>query len=206
MTVQRPTAAQLRRAVDRRRGLLAGGLAAAAVATGLSEIAPSPQPVLPVVAAVRDLPAGARVGAGDVRLIDLPAVLAPGGALRAASQATGHVLAGAVRAGEPLTDVRLLGAGLRPADGQVAVPVRVAEPALPLLLETGDRIDVLAAAPQGEDVAHTVVADVPVLAVPHDDRDAGDGSLLVVEAPPSAAARLAAAAVTSRLSVVVRPR
>jgi Flp pilus assembly protein CpaB len=186
--------------------LLAGGLAAAAVATGLSALAPAPQPALAVLAAARDLPAGARVGADDVRLVDLPTAVAPGGALRAASQATGRVLAGAVRAGEPLTDVRLLGAGLHPADGEVAVPVRVAEPALPLLVETGDRIDVLAAAPQGDDVARTVVADVTVLAVPQDARDGGDGSLLVVEAPPAAAARLAAAAVTSRLSVVVRPR
>jgi pilus assembly protein CpaB len=87
----------------------------------------------------------------------------------------------------------------------VAVPVRVAEPALPLLLQAGDRVDVLATSLQGEDTARAVVSDVSVLAVPGVG-DTVDGALLVVAATPAAAARLAAAAVTSRLSVVVRPR
>lgn len=203
---RRLTRTDLRRAVDRRRGLLAGGLAAAAVATGLSAVAPGPPPVVRVLAAARDLAPGTRLAAQDVRVLELPPSAAPAGVLRDGTGVAGRVLGGAMRAGEALTDVRLLGAGLAAPPGEVAVPVRVAEPALPLLLQAGDRIDVLAASPAGQVSATTVVAGVTVLAVPQVEGDRGDGALVVVAAPPAAAARLAAAAVTSRLSVVVRPR
>lgn len=193
------------RALDRRRGLLAGGLAAAAVAVGLGVVAPAPPAVVDVVAAVRDLPAGTALAAGDLGTVALPESAVPAGALRAPGDAAGRVLAGPVRRGEPLTDVRLLGAGLVPPGGLVAVPVRVAEPALPLLVRAGDRVDVLAASPDGGTAARAVVSDVAVLAVPDADGTA-EGSLLVVAASPGAAGQLAAAAVSSRLSVAVRGR
>jgi pilus assembly protein CpaB len=199
---------QLRRALDRHRGLVAGGLAAGAVAAGLSAVAPDQEPVAQVVAAARDLPAGTELSDADVVALDLPEAAVPGGAARSADAVRGRVLAGPVRAGEALTDVRLLGTGLLAGggpDGAVAVPVRVAEPALPLLVQPGDRVDVLATALEGEQAARAVVSDVAVLAVPP-AADSPEGSLLVVAAAPGAAARLAAAAVTSRLSVVVRPR
>ncbi|HWG93569.1 MAG TPA: SAF domain-containing protein [Mycobacteriales bacterium] len=201
----RDLARDLARTVDRRRGLLAGGLAAASVAAGLQVLAPAAPPVVQVVAAARDLPGGVPLTADDLLLVELPAEAAPAGTAPVVEQLAGRVLAGPVRAGEPLTDVRLLGAGLVPDDGRVAVPVRVVEPALPLLVRAGDRVDVLAAAPEGGDSARAVVSDVAVLAVP-DAVDTVEGALLVVAAPPSAAARLAAAAVSSRLSVVVRGR
>lgn len=203
---RRPTLRELRRAADRRRGLLAGGLTAAAVATGLSAVAPDAAPVVPVLAAARDLTAGTRLAADDVRVVQLPAAAAPSGVLRPGALVVGRVLGGPVRRGETITDVRLLGRGLAAAAGEVAVPVRVAEPALPLLVEAGDRVDVLAASPTGSTPATTVVAGVAVLAVPPVDADRAEGALLVVAVPPAAAARLATAAVTSRLSVVVRPR
>jgi pilus assembly protein CpaB len=202
---RRPTTTDLLRAVDRHRGLLAGGLVAAAVATGLSAVTPESEPVASVVAATRDLPAGTRLEDGDLRPLDLPVGAVPTGAVLSTGDAAGRVLAGPVRSGEALTDVRLLGSGLLPEGGGVAAPVRVAEPALPLLLRAGDRVDVLATSLQGEDAARPVVSDVTVLAVP-ETGDTADGALLVVAATPAAAARLAAAAVTSRLSVVVRPR
>ncbi|MFP5218830.1 MAG: Flp pilus assembly protein CpaB [Actinomycetes bacterium] len=205
MTPRRPTARQLSRALDRNRGLLAGGLAAASVAVALGVLAPSPPPSVEVVAAARDLPAGSPVDADDVRTVELPAAAAPEHALRSIDDVAGRVLAGPVRAGEALTDVRLLGAGLVPPGGQVAVPVRVAEPALPLLVAAGDRVDVLATALEGADTARAVVTAVSVLAVPAAEETA-DGALLVVAASPTAAARLAAAAVTSRLSVAVHGR
>jgi pilus assembly protein CpaB len=201
----RPLVRDLSRAVDRHRGLLAAGLAAASVATGLSVLAPTPPPSVEVVTAARDLPGGAPLTEDDVAVVALPEAVAPAGTTDDPASLAGRVLAGPVRAGEPLTDVRLLGAGLVPDDGRVAVPVRVVEPALPLLVRPGDRVDVLAAAPEGGESAAAVVSDVAVLAVP-DAVDTAEGALLVVAAPPGAAARLAAAAVTSRLSVVVRGR
>ena len=52
----------------------------------------------------------------------------------------------------------------------------------------------------------TVVTSVRVLSVPLADDDTGEGALLVLAATRPAAARLAAAAVTGRLSVVVHGR
>jgi len=195
----------LRRVLDRRRGLLAGGLVAAAAATALGVVVPEEPPLTSVVAAARDLPAGAALGEADVTSVALPAAAVPTGAVLSGADVTGRVLAGPVRTGEALTDVRLLGSGLLPDGDRVAVPVRVAEPALPQLLQAGDRVDVLAASLQGEDTARAVVTDVAVLAVPP-AAETADGTLLVVATSPASAARLAAAAVTSRLSVVVRGR
>jgi Flp pilus assembly protein CpaB len=193
-------------AVARHRVLLSAGLAAAAVASSLSVVAPGAEPVSVVVAAAHDLPAGTELTAGDLTVLRLPAGAVPAGALRGSDEAAGRLLAGPVRRGEPLTDVRLLGAGLVPAGDHVAVPVRVADPAVGHLLQAGDRVDVLAAAMDGGTPARTVVGDVAVLAVPDLPDDLGEGALVVVAATSGAAARLASAAVTSRLSLAVRGR
>lgn len=197
----------LRRALVRHRILLAAGLAAAAVAAGLSALAPAQPTLSSVVAASRDLPAGAVLAAGDLSVVALPAAAVPQGTLPAVPAAVGRLLAGPMRRGEPLTDVRLLGAGLLPAGSeQVAVPVRVAEPAASALVSAGDRVDLLAADPRGSTTAAVVAAAVRVLSVPVLGRDSGEGALLVVGTSREVAARLAAAAVTGRLSLTLLPR
>lgn len=197
---------EVRRALSRHRVLLSCGLAAASVAVGLTAVAPPPAATAAVVVAARDLPAGTVVSADDVRTSALPADVVPHGALDEASAVVGHLVAGPVRAGEPLTDVRLLGAGLLSAGPEVATPVRVAEPATAALVRAGDVVDVLSAAPAGGVSAATVAAGLRVLSVPLAGDDAGEGALLVLAAGRAAAARLAAAAVTGRLSVVVHGR
>lgn len=198
--------ADLRRAVARHRVLLSCTLAAASVATGLSAVAPSPVPTTTVLTAARDVRAGAVLGPADVRAVDLPRGVAPTGALTEAGSAVGRSVAGPVRAGEALTDVRLLGAPLLPEGPEVAAPVRVAEPGTAALVFAGDVVDVLAASPDGGAAATTVVSAVRVLSVPLGGDDPGEGALLVVAATRPAAARLAAAAVSGRLSVVVHGR
>jgi pilus assembly protein CpaB len=194
------------RAVARRRRLLAGGLVAGAVAVALPLVAPPPPATVDVVTAARDLVAGVPLGADDLALVALPADLVPTGALTTAAAAAGRLAAGPVRAGEPLTDVRLLGAGLLDAGDEVAAPLRVAEPATAALVRAGDVVDVLSAAPEGGASADTVARGLRVLTAPELDPTAGEGALLVVAADPATAARLAAAAVTGRLSVVVHGR
>lgn len=196
----------LRRALARHRVLLACGLAAGSVAAGLHAVAPAPLPTVAVVAAARDLPGGTVLAADDLVRVELPEQLAPPAALHDPDAAVGRLVAGPVRAGEALTDVRLLGAALLPAGPEVAAPVRVAEPATAALVRAGDVVDVLSASPDGGASATTVVSAVRVLSVPLVADDAGEGALLVVAAGRAAAARLAAAAVTGRLSVVVHGR
>ncbi|MCW2726896.1 MAG: hypothetical protein JWN35_3817, partial [Frankiales bacterium] len=135
----------LRKAVMRHRTLLAAGLAAAAVASGLGVLAPSAEADVIVLTVARDLPAGAELGAGDLVGTALPRAAVPSGAIADESQAVGRLLAAPVRRGEPLTDVRLAGARLlgREEAGLLAVPVRLADAAAAALLRAGDRVDVL---------------------------------------------------------------
>ena len=197
--------ADLRRALGRHRVLLSCVLAAASVATGLSALAPAPAPTTPVLAAADDVPAGTRLAPDDLVEVHVPSRLAPAGAITQAGSAVGRSVAGPVRAGEVLTDVRLLGSALLPSGPEVATPVRVAEPGTAALVHAGDVVDVLAAAPDGAGAA-TVAHAVRVLSVPLGGDDPGEGALLVVAATRSGAARLAAAAVTGRLSVVLHGR
>ena len=197
---------ELRRALARHRVLLACGLAAASVATALTAVAPAPTPTTPVLVAARDLVGGAELLPDDLVLRQLPASLVPDGALDDRIGTVGRLVVGPVRAGEPLTDVRLLGAGLLPAGADVAAPVRVAEPATAALVQAGDLVDVLSAGADGGVGAATVATGVRVLSVPRTGDDPGEGALLVVAAERTTAGRLAAAAVTGRLSVVVHGR
>ena len=210
----------LRLALDRWRRVLAAGLVAGSVAVGLSAVAPEPPPTVAVLTAARDLVAGARVEAGDVRRSALPVGAVPAGALRGAGEVTGRVLAGPVRTGEVLTDVRLVGPALLSGHGSgtVATPVRIADAESARLLQPGDVVDVLAADPpvdpsagggaSGE--ARLVAAGVRVIVAPRGDDgafasgDLGEGALVVVATSEVTAARLAAAAVTSRLSLTIR--
>jgi Flp pilus assembly protein CpaB len=144
----------------------------------------------------------------DLVVARLPATAVPRGTVRDRTALLGRVLAGSVRAGEPLTDVRLVGPGLTdllPA-GQVAAPVRLADLAVAALVHTGDRVDVLAtAADAGR--AEVEASGALVLAV---DRSAGPGTdgggLLVLAVDGATAARLAAAATSATLTVTLPRR
>lgn len=198
----------LSRTVRRHRALLAAGLTAAAVATALPTLAPAPAATRQVVTAGHDLLPGASLTATDLVALDLPRNAVPEGALTTLGSVLGRVVAGPVRRGETLTDVRLLGAALLTnTTGLVADPVRLADPATAALLHAGDRVDVLAAPTEGPLVgALTVASGLQVLAVPVMTSSDGDGALVVLACTPDVATRLASAAVHSRLSVTVLAR
>ena len=200
-------ARRLLRLASRYRALVAGALTAAAVATALPVLAPPSSSGATVVAAARDLAAGTTLRAEDLTTVRLPDSVRPAGVLDNPAALPGRVLAGPVRRGEALTDVRLVGEGLLSQFGSstVAAPVRLADRGSAALLRAGYRIDVLAADPQGGLAATVAASDVTVLAVPDLEDDAGEGALVVVGAPSWTAARLAAAATGARLSAVVRP-
>jgi Flp pilus assembly protein CpaB len=175
----------------------------------------SAQPTGLVVVATADLAAGTVLSSETLAAIDLPASLVPAGAAAEPGALTGRVLAAPVRAGEPVTDVRVVGPGLwsQVPAGLVAAPVRLADLAVATLLRAGDRVDVLAAAggADGGPASVDVVAEgALVLTAPAagaDPRPAvgvPDGSgLLVLAVPPGTAQRLAAAGATSTLTVTL---
>lgn len=195
----------VRRAVLARRRLLAALLAAIAVATGLRAATAAPPPTVAVLVAARDLPAGTPLEQDDLRTAEFAPGSVPGGVV---ATPTGRTLAAPLRAGEPVTDVRLVGPALTDGyPGLVAVPVRLPDAGVAALLAVGDRVDLVSVDPQGGDV-EVVATAVPVLALPADDGASAvvtggglGGRLVVVGAGAADAARIADASVRTFLTV-----
>lgn len=196
----------MQRAVLRRRRLLAALLTAVAVWAGLvATSSPAPQ-TTPVLVAARDLPAGTSLSIDDVVSVGFRADTAPSQVIYDAEAVAGRLLAAPVTAGEPITLVRLVGADLADAHpGLRAVPLRLPDPGMVALLEVGDLIDLVAAAPEDGTVS-TVAVAVPVLALPAVDPGGSatasglPGSLVVVGIAPQEMAPVTSAALTSFLT------
>jgi Flp pilus assembly protein CpaB len=157
-----------------------------------------------VPVAARDLVSGAVLDPGDVVLRQVPRALAPQHSVTAA---VGRILAGPVRAGEPITDVRLVSSSLLSGfPGRVALPVRIADPDAVGLLRAGDHIDLVAADPR-RGTASYVAVEVPVLSLPPPTADAASagtpGRLVVVAVTTSEVDDIAGAAASDLLSVVI---
>ncbi len=161
-----------------------------------------------VVVAATDLTAGSTVRPGDLAVREWPTELVPGGAVHDPATAQGRVLVGAARAGEALTDVRLLGAdhfATAPSaagpDG-AAVPVRLADAGVAALLVPGSRVDVVMV---GEHTDRPVVlaGDAIVLAV-LEPESGSRGRLVMVAMPRDIATRVAAAALADQVAVTLR--
>jgi Flp pilus assembly protein CpaB len=196
------------------RRVLAAVLASAALVLavrplpGTSAAVTDPAPA-PVVVAATDLAAGTVLLEHDLTVARWPADLVPTGATAEVDGLAGRTLAGSLRAGEPVTDLRLVGPGLTSSlgGGQVAAPVRLADLAVAGLVRPGDRVDVLATAPDA-DTAEVVVAGALVLAPPAAPGNATTGAtegLLLLAVAPETGARLAAAAARDTLSVTLAP-
>jgi Flp pilus assembly protein CpaB len=186
-----------RRALRLRR-LAAGGLAAAALVLAL---VPEPGAAeVAVVVAAADLRSGSTVDAAAVEVRRYPAALVPAGALDAPDGAVGRVLVGGVRAGEPITDARLTGAG--PLDGDTAaVAVRPADAGVAALLRPGSRVDVVTLGEQaGEAVVLAPDAEVVTVVA----AESGDAPLVLVALPRAAATRVAAALLADQVAVTLR--
>lgn len=179
-----------------------------------------PRDRVAVLVAARDLSAGRTVGQHDLRTAQLPAAVVPAGALRPGASTmarlTGRSLAGPVRRGETLTDLRFVGTPLAAAvagAGAVALPVRIADADVAWLLHPGDRIDLLAApSSDGQDgagpgeTAQSLVTDVPIVAVPaHRGQSVTDGALIVIAVQSAAAARIVGLSATRPLAAILRP-
>lgn len=198
----------LRRAIAARRRPLAAIFAAAAVVSGISAARPPPPPTTPVVVSTRDLPTGTLLSATDVDTVPWPSDAVPAGALGAGDLPLGRTVAGPVRTGEALTDLRLVQPGLLVGfpPGSVLTTIRIADPASASVAHVGDVVDVVGADPQGHTAAGVVASGVRIVAVPAVAADAmtvSDGLVIVVAVDEGTALRLADAAVRLQLSVLL---
>jgi Flp pilus assembly protein CpaB len=198
---------RLRRTVLARRRALAAVCAALAVAAVLQANATPAPSTTSVLTAAHDLPGGVVVESSDLRSTAFAPDSVPAGTLAGPDVAVGRTTAGPMRAGEPVTDARLVTSSILDGyPGLVAVPVRLGDAGAVRLLRVGDRIDVLAADPQRRSPAAVVQRHAPVLAIPQsDDNTPGDanGALVVLGVNDASARTLAQASVSSVLSVVL---
>jgi Flp pilus assembly protein CpaB len=199
---------RVRRGVLARRRPLAAVCAAVAVAAGLRATTAPPPPATMVLTASHDLGAGVVVEPGDLQRTPYRPGSVPAGTLQDAAAAVGRTTTGPIGAKEPLTEARLVTTSLLDGyPGLVAVPVRIGDPAAVRLLRVGDRVDLLAADPQGASSAGVVAHDVPVLSIPRATDDSpgltNGGALVVVGVPDGTAGAVAQAGVSSFLSVVL---
>jgi Flp pilus assembly protein CpaB len=186
-----------RRAVLRRRRPLAFALTVVAVLLGVHAVRPPSAHLAAMLVAAHDLPAGDVVAPGDVTTEQVPPGVVPAGAVAAP---VGRTLATAMRRGEPITDVRLVGPSLTATDPDlVAVPVRFPDAGEAALLRVGDLVQLLAAQPTGGRT-YVVASAVRVLGLPSPDvaDDVGgvasDGRIVILGVSPDALTEVVSAA------------
>lgn len=210
----------LRVAFWRIRPLLVAGALLIACAVVARQAAPPPPPTDPVVVAGTDLAAGDTLAAGDLRVVAVPRALVPDGASSRIDDVTGRTITTAVPRGLAIVASFLDTGrfGLAQPDGTVAVPVRLADPAVASLLRPGDRVDLVApgdawwgGAGQDDDAGPVVLArdalvlDLVAGAAPGALGLGGGATetLTVVAVPPDAGHRLAGSGAGSVGAVLV---
>ena len=189
-----------RRGGRRSRTLRRAFAAALLIAAGVIAVTGRPGSTVgvQVLAAARDLPAGTILDRADLTTLAVSAV--PDGVLREAADGIGRLLAGPVRRGEVLTDVRLVPAGgPNPGPGRVAVLIRPADAGTADLLSPGMHVAVLAVAENGQ--ATVLAADAVVLAIPPPAKSEPTKRLVVLGVPKATADRITATGITGALAL-----
>lgn len=161
-----------------------------------------------VVVAAHDLAPGAVLTAADLTVVRHPGSMQPQGVLQSVEEVTGRTVAAAVRSGETLTDVRVIGSSLAAAStgdpDSTAVPVRLPDAEVADLLRPGDEVDVLALGDQ-PGRSEVLASAATVLAVSSAAEDDGaDGRLVVLGLPRDDARRVAGASLEQVVTVTFR--
>lgn len=160
-----------------------------------------------VVVAAVDLRPGSTLTQSDTAIRPLPAPDVPIDALTSQNAAIGRVVAGPVRTGEPITDVRLVG----PADtalttgdpGAATVPVQLADPDVADLLRPGQRVDVVTLDPNQQNPV--LAENATVITIRDTPGTQGQpGRLVLVAVPRPVATKLAAASLRQPVTVTLR--
>jgi len=193
----------------RGRRPLAAALAFIGVLAALSVVRPAPPPTVAAVIAARDLPAGSRLGADDLTVIEIPVDYLAPGAVGNPGEAEGLTLSAPLTAGEVLTRTRLTAAALSYERGTYAVPLRLADAGVAALLAPGLVIDIVR---EERGSAQIIAHGVSVITVPRREAThsfgasgaSATGSLVLVAADRTTAIRLAAAGTDGDLAAILR--
>lgn len=162
-----------------------------------------------VLVAANDLTPGRELAETDVRMERRPLAAVPDGATTDFAAVVGATVAGPIRRGEVLTDVRLLGPRIAEAaagpDARI-VSLQLADGALADLVRTGDVVDVLSASTSaaGAEERPRVIATRAVVVLVSEKRQgpgaAGERAVLVA-LPAQAATEVAGASLTQAVTL-----
>lgn len=193
------------RTVAARRAAAAGLVLLAAVAAVRSD--PRGDHV-DVAVAARDLAPGTALTAEDVRLESRSASTLPDGAQSDVGAIVGATLAGPMRRGEVLTDVRVIGSRL--ADLAVGpdariVPLSLGDAALLDVIRAGDVVDVLTTHDEEAKSAtpRLIASDAVVVLVSQKPKGAGQDRVALVALPARSAHEVAAASLTQAVTLTI---
>ncbi|MFA4082965.1 SAF domain-containing protein [Mycobacteroides salmoniphilum] len=204
---------------DWARTALARRLAAAILVLFAAVLAFRPDPTsdrTDVVVAVHDLLPGTILTGDDVRLEKRSTTILPEGASTNTGTVVGATLAGPVRRGEMLTDLRVLSPRLaESAAGRDAriVPVPLDDAATLDMIRTGDIVDILTVADHGPgapdatppEPAVLATGAVVVLVSPKPaTKGVGTQRVVMVALPPQQANRVAAIALVQAVTLTLR--
>ncbi|NEW41388.1 flagellar biosynthesis protein FlgA [Nocardia cyriacigeorgica] len=194
------------------RRLLAGALTAAAIILFLRGDPDADH--MSVVVTAHDLPPGHLLESSDLRVVDRESGALPAGAIRDPAPLIGATLTGAMRGGEILTDLRVIGPRLAAVAGGAPdariVPIRLADTAVADILRAGDRVDVIAAEESDRATsrpARTLATDAAVILIsgtPGATPTRSADRVVLVAMAADHAATVAAASLSTALTVVFR--
>lgn len=183
------------------RRLLAAVLAGLAVLTALTALRQTPASTS-VLVARHDLRSGHVLAAADLRRATVPPGARPAHTLDR-GEAVGRRVAGPMRAGETVTDYRVLRGDALAGypDDAVLTTIRVGRADGLTGMHVGDRVDVIAVDPDGESRAEIVARSVEIVTLPS-DADEADVIPVGIVTTEKVALALATAALESRFSVI----
>jgi Flp pilus assembly protein CpaB len=192
---------RIHRFVFEHRRLLAAVCTGLAVLTALSALSREPDGA-DVLVARHDLRSGHVLTSSDLRTATVPPASRPSHSLGRGA-AVGRRVAGPMRAGEAITDYRVMqGDALAGyADDAVLTTIRVDRADGLTGLHVGDRVDVIAVDPDGESKAKVVARAVEVVTLPSSSSDSDVVSVGIVTTEKVALA-LATAALEARFSLI----
>ena len=183
------------------RRKIAAILAALGVLALMSHFSGAAEPVVQVVAATRDISAGAVIEAGDVSLRDVPQSLVPAGAIVKLSDVVGHSAA-ATLTRSTVFQPGLVVSGEPPSPGRSLVPITVQDPQLREILSSGLRIALVSSVAE---VPGIITDDALVHTLPNVAATSivtsGQATLVLVEVPTELAPAISMLGQSGQVSI-----
>lgn len=184
-------------------------IAVALVAVALALAVTPDRDTVAVYVAARDIPAGTPLGVDDFRMRHLPSDAVPTPATEF-DPATADAAVAPISAGEVMTPGRVLhplSAAALAGEGATLVPVTVHSPDVAALVRHGDTVTVIAAARDGgppEILAERARVALPSVESTARSERSGSAATVVVAVAPAEAVRIAAAATSNPLTIVIK--